>query len=356
MLKRSLLILCFLCISGCSSIAYYSQAIGGQLDIYRRSQPIDSVIANPNTPAPLKQQLSDILKIRAFASSVLHLPDNRSYTYYADLERPFVIWSVFAVPAFSFQPKQWCFLIVGCVSYRGYFSEAPAQALAEELRAQGYDVYVAGIPAFSTLGWFDDPVLNTMLRWPQHRIAGLIFHEIAHQKVYIADDTAFNEAFAMTVEYIGVERWLARYGTQKYLAAYQQSRQRQAEFVDLVLATRNHLQEIYQQKWRPEKLPAAKTAAFNTLRARYAQLKNSWGGFAGYDAWFAKDLNNAKLLSVVTYQDYVPAFRALLDQQGGDLPAFYQAVAQLGELPIQERHAQLRGKVTGKGNRGLTNY
>ena len=342
MLKHSLLILSLLSMNGCSSIAYYSQAIGGQLEIFRRSQSIDSLIANPSTPAQLKQQLAEILTIRAFATSALYLPDNDSYTYYADLHRSYVLWSVFATPAFSFKPKQWCFLIVGCVSYQGYFKKASAQALADELRVQGYDIYVAEIPAYSTLGWFEDPVLNTMLTWHKLQIAGLIFHELAHQKIYIADDTAFNEAFAVAVEQIGIERWLAQSGTPKESVDYQQSRQRQAEFVELVLTARNSIQQIYQQPLPPKQMEVAKRAAFDKLRAQYAELKSSWGGFAGYDAWFAKDLNNAKLLSVVTYQDHVPAFMALFEQVGSDLPAFYDKVAQLGELPTEERHAQLK--------------
>ncbi len=340
MLKHSLLILSLSFLSACSNIAYYSQAINGQWDIFKRSQSIDHLLAASNTPRRLKQQLAEIIKIRAFASETLHLPDNRSYTDYADLERPFVVWSVFAAPSFSFAPKKWCFLIVGCVSYRGYFSEAGATTLAEKIRAQDYDVYLAGIPAYSSLGWFNDPVLNTMLGWYQHRIAGLIFHELAHQKLYIPNDTAFNEAFAMTVEYVGIERWLARKGIDR--VKYEQARQRQIEFIELVLSTRKHLQQVYQQKIPRKKMQAAKIAAFDKLRAQYQQLKTRWNGYTGYDAWFAKDLNNAKLLSVVTYQDLVPAFRALFDQVGRDLPAFYQAVAQLGELPLKERHAKLR--------------
>ena len=343
MLKHSLLILCLSFFCACSDIAYYSQAMGGQWDIFRRSQPIDKVLADSKTPTPLKQQLRNILKMRAFASDELHLPDNRSYTYYADLERPFVVWSVFATPPFSFTPKQWCFLIVGCISYRGYFSETAAETLASSLRAQGNDVYIAGIPAYSTLGWFDDPIFNTLLKWHQHQIAGLIFHELAHQKLYIANDTAFNEAFAMTVEYVGIERWLARHGTPDDRYEYQQARQRQIEFVKLVLSTRNDLEHIYQQNLPIEKKQIAKVAAYETLRTQYQQLKTRWGGYTGYDAWFAKDLNNAKLLSIVTYQDLVPAFRNLFEQVGGDLQAFYQAAKQLEEeLSIEERHAKLR--------------
>ena len=342
MLKYSFLILFLSLSSACSNIAYYSQAMDGQWDIFSRSQPINRVLTSPTTPTPLKQQLTDILKIRAFASQILYLPDNPSYTYYADLERPFVVWSVFATPTFSFVPKQWCFFIVGCVSYRGYFSETAAITLAEELRAQEYDVYVAGIPAYSTLGWFNDPILNTMLAWPLYRIAGLIFHELAHQKLYISNDTAFNEAFAMTVEYIGVELWLAQYGTPDDRLEYQQTRQRQIEFINLVLSTRNHLQNIYQQNGSIEKMRVAKKAAFDNLRIEYQHLKTRWNGYNGYDAWFAKYLNNAKLLSIVTYQDLVPAFRALFEQLDGDLSAFYHAVEQLGELPVQDRLAKLQ--------------
>ena len=340
-LKNSWIILCLSLLSACSHLGYYSQAIRGQWEIFKHSQPIVHVIADPSLSTSLKQQLLDILKIRTFATKELHLPDNDSYISYADLGRPYAVWSVFATPAFSFQPKQWCFLIVGCVNYRGYFTEASAQALATQLRAQGYDVYVAGIAAYSTLGWFDDPVLNTMLEWPQFQIAGLIFHELAHQKLYIKNDTAFNEAFAMTIEYVGIERWLKQYGTSEALTHYQQWRQRHAEFIDLVLTTRNHLQNIYQNQGAVNQLLPAKTAAFEILRAQYALLKKRWNGYNGYDNWFAKDLNNAKLLSIATYQDYVPAFQALLAKKKGNLPAFYQAVTQLGQLSREERRKKL---------------
>ena len=335
MLKRSLVISFFYFLNGCS---YYSQAIGGQLEIYRRSQPIDTILDNPNTPPSLKQQLTDILKIRAFASDVLSLPNNPSYTYYADLKRPYVVWSVFASPTFSFKPYQWCFPILGCVSYRGYFSENAAQTLANELRQQGYDVYVASIPAYSTLGWFNDPVLNTMLFWHKHQIAGLIFHELAHQKIYIPDDTAFNEAFARTIENVGVERWLAQHSTPADILKYQESQQRQNEFIKIVLTARNHLQEIYQQM-PPTEMLAAKMAVFDNLRTDIKEHVK------GYENWLTKDLNNAKLLSVATYQDYVPAFKALLKQVNGGLKIFYKEVAALGKLGREKRHAILNSLI-----------
>ena len=339
-MKRKLFILfCIINLSACSNLAYYSQAIGGQWHIWKSSQSIDNVLANPATSPQLKQQLLDILQARNYASEVLLLPDNRSYTYYADLKRPFVVWSVFATPAFSLEAKQWCFPIVGCVSYRGHFSEAAATTLAEELRAQDYDVYVAGIAAYSTLGWFSDPVLNTMLKWSRPQITGLIFHELAHQKFYIPDDTAFNEAFAMTVEYVGVERWLAQYGTPKEIKDYKRQKNMRAEFTTLVLTIRNQLQQLYEQDLTRQAMQTQKNVLFSQLRNQYAELKKHWGGYSGYDAWFAQDLNNAKLLSIATYEDYVPALRRLLLQVGDDLPKFYAKVVQLSELSMEERHS-----------------
>ncbi|OQW94804.1 MAG: hypothetical protein BWK79_04760 [Beggiatoa sp. IS2] len=339
--KLILTLLCMSGLNGCSHIAYYSQAAAGQWDIFRRSQPIAKVVANPTTSSKLKQQLSDIVQIRAFASQELHLPDNRSYTYYADLERPYAVWSVVAAPAFSLIPKQWCFLFLGCISYRGYFSQESAQVLAAELRAQDYDVYVAGVVAYSTLGWFTDPVLNTVLAWPQPHIAAVIFHELAHQQLYIPNDTTFNESFAVAVEQVGVERWLAQQGTSEETIAYQESRRRETEFIGLVLATRNQLQAIYQRELPRAELQIAKEAAFDDLRNQYVQLRSRWGNYTGYDKWFREDLNNAKLASVVTYQALVPAFRALLTQKNGDLLAFYEEVAKLGKLPKEQRYLEL---------------
>lgn len=341
MFKLILTLLCMSGLNGCSHIAYYGQAAAGQWDIFRRSQPIAQVVANPTTSDTLKQQLSDILQIRAFASQKLYLPDNRSYTYYADLERPYAVWSVVAAPRFSLTPKQWCFLLLGCISYRGYFSQEKAQLLAAELRAQDYDVYVAGVVAYSTLGWFVDPVLNTVLAWSRPHIASVIFHELAHQQLYIPNDTTFNESFAVTIEKVGVERWLAQQGTPEESTAYQVSRQREAEFIDLVLATRNRLQVIYQKDLPRTELQLAKESAFDDLRNQYVQLRARWGNYTGYDKWFKDDLNNAKLASVVTYQALVPSFRALLAQKKGDLPSFYAEVEKLGKLSKEQRYLAL---------------
>jgi predicted aminopeptidase len=341
---RSALILALTFLSGCGHLSYYGQAINGQWKILTQRQPIQPLLKETKIPIPLKQRLTNILQIRAFASEQLHLPDNSSYTYYVDLKRPFAVWSVFATPAFSFTPKSWCFWIVGCVSYRGYFSQAAAQKLAKQLREQGYDVYVAGVAAYSTLGWFADPVFNTMLRWSKPRLAGLVFHELAHQQLYIPDDTAFNEGFAMAVEYEGVKRWLAKYGTPAEIKNYQLSQQREAQFIKLILTARRRLEHIYQNHTSPTELSAAKTAGYAQLHQDYQQLKASWGGYAGYDLWFEQDLNNAKIASIATYQDLVPHFQALLAKLDGDLTHFYHQAAQLKKLSLAERHAKLMAR------------
>jgi predicted aminopeptidase len=262
---------------GCSHLGYYAHVINGHLSIIQQTEPITKILAE-SEDSQLKQQLETILNIKTFATDVLHLPKNASYTDYVDLKRPYVLWNVFATLPFSLELKQWCFLFVGCVSYRNYFTEDLAQSLAEELRQQGYDVYVAEIVAYSTLGWSNDPVLNTMLAWPTPQLAGIIFHELAHQQLYIKDDSAFDESFASTVEQVGTERWLARYGTTQEIADYQQSTRREQEFIDLIMTTRGELEKIYQQSLPAEQMTLAKQRAFDQLQQRYVQLKRQWEG------------------------------------------------------------------------------
>jgi predicted aminopeptidase len=325
----------------CGHIRYYAQAINGHWQVMKHTQPITQILQESDDIA-LKQQLTTVLKIKDFATQVLKLPENASYTKYADLKRPYVVWSVFAAPPFSLELKQWCFLFAGCISYRGYFNESAAQAFAKELRQQGYDVYVGGVAAYSTLGWLSDPVLNTMLAWPNPHLAGLIFHELAHQHLYIQDDSRFNESFASAIEQIGIERWLAHYGTAQEIADYSTQEQRQREFVTFILTTRVELENIYQQALSDEQKRLAKQHFFEQLQTRYMQLKTQWQGYTGYDKWFTMDLNNAKLASVMTYQDHVPAFLALLIRCQNDLTAFYTAVRQLGQLPFTEREQHLK--------------
>jgi predicted aminopeptidase len=329
--------------TGCASLGYYGQAASGQLELLGRQRPVEEILTDPEAPPRLRKRLETARAMRVFASTELALPDNDSYRNYADLGRPYVVWNVFAAPELSLEPKEWCFLVVGCVAYRGYFNEADARALGEQLRAEGYDVYVAGIPAYSTLGWFDDPLLNTFLHWSEGRLAELVFHELAHQRLFIDGDTTFNESFATTVGWLGARRWLERYGTARDREAYELFQQRRQAFLALVLSGKRELRELYQSGRGEADTRAGKQRVLGRLRARYENLKQvSWDGYNGYDRWFEQDLNNAKLAGLSAYTRYVPAFEALFERQEEDFAAFYEAVTALGALPAETREARLR--------------
>jgi len=330
-----------LLLSACAAVDYYEQAAAGHLDVMRRAVPIDEKLRTPDTPAPLRAKLERALAIREFASRDLALPDNGSYRSYADLGRPFVVWNVFAAPEFSVKPVQSCFVFAGCVSYRGFYSEDAARRHAAELAGEGDDVYVGGVPAYSTLGWFNDPVLSTFIDYPEAELARIVFHELAHQAVYLKGDAEFNESFATAVEEEGVRRWLAREGTPAQHAAYEDMRGRRRDFVALVLKYSVRLAAVYGQPGSADEKRAAKKQAFAEMDGEYRVLKASWGGFAGYDRFFAQSANNALLASVATYTEWVPAFRALLVQKKGDLAAFYAAAGELARLDKPERVARL---------------
>lgn len=326
---------------GGANLGYYAQAIGGQLEILSKRRSIEKLLANPETDSALRTRLGKVLEMRRFASRELGLPDNKSYRSYVDLGRAYVVWNVFAAPELSLQPVQWCFVFVGCLNYRGYFTEGRAQKFAGKLRARNHDVYVAGIAAYSTLGWFNDPMLNTILTRPESDVAGLIFHELAHQLIYARDDTPFNESFAMTVEHEGVRRWLEHAGTNADYERYRLRRRLRDEFIELVMRTRERLQRLYAAPLPAEEKRAGKARAFAGLKAEYAARKRDWGGYDGYDRWFAQELTNAHLVPIGLYHQYVPAFEALLARERGDLRGFYAAVEALAELPKEERHARL---------------
>jgi len=330
-----------LVLGGCAQLSYYSQSVRGELSLLSRRQPIAELVSDPGTPPALRRRLERARRMRRFAVHDLHLPDNGSFTTYADVGRPFVTWNVFAAPRFSLDLKTWCFPVAGCVRYRGYFHKEAAEQEARRLRAAGDDVYVGGVPAYSTLGWFADPLLSTVVDWPSFELAGLIFHELAHQEVYLAGDTQFNESFAVTVQREGVRRWLAARGTPRQRQRYQDYRRRRRAFVALVMGARRRLQALYGQSLPPTVMGQHKAAIVAGLRRRYRDLKQRWDGYDGYDHWFSGPLNNAQIGSVVTYEQYVPAFQALLARHHGDLPAFYRAVAALARLPEKARHRRL---------------
>jgi len=248
---------------------------------------------------------------------------------------------VFAAPEFSVEPKEWCFPFAGCVGYKGYFSKGGADQLAAELKSEHFDVFVGGVPAYSTLGWFDDPVLNTFIGYPDAEIARLMFHELAHQTVYVKGDSTFNESFAVTVEREGVHRWLAAHGTQEQLRAFDLARARGEAFAELVAKYRSRLAALYAETLEDGSKRMRKRELFTQMRAEYDQLKQSWGGFAGYDWWFEEPLNNAQLASVAIYTQLVPAFERILRDSGGDLQRFYVEVRRLAALPQEQRDAAL---------------
>jgi predicted aminopeptidase len=329
--------------SGCANVGYYWQSVSGQLDIWQRERPIGEVIADPATPQALRDRLARILEIRAFASRELSLPDNDSYRRYADLGRPFVVWNVFAAPEFSVEPLQSCFPFAGCVSYRGYFSMKDAERYAAGLAEQGNDTYIGGVPAYSTLGWFADPVLNTFIHYPDTEVARLIFHELAHQIAYVGDDTVFNESFAVAVEEEGTRRWLSRAGDAAQREQFERGRRIRAEFAGLIHKHRGRLATLYRTRLAPDAMRGRKREILSELESEYRSLRQAWGGFAGYDPWFARGPNNAQLASVAVYSQLVPAFAALLAREGGNLANFYVAVRELAALPKVERDSKLRG-------------
>lgn len=325
---------------GCAQMGYYMQAAQGQYALMADARPIDDWLADPATGSKLKTKLSRVKEIRRFAAAELGLPDNGSYKNYADLKRPFVLWNVVAAPALSLEPVKWCFPIAGCVNYRGYYSKAAAQEFAGELRQQGLDVQIGGVPAYSTLGWFDDPVLSTFIQYPDGELARLVFHELAHQVAYAKDDSQFNESFAVAVEEIGVERWMTRFGDDRMRRAYREYEGRKQDFLALLLRHRNALKELYASNATDAEKLQGKAALFRSLKDEYQVMKTAWGGYAGYDRWFAEPLSNAHLASVATYHDFVPGFRALL-QQEKSLSAFYAAVKRMAGQDRDVRHQEL---------------
>jgi len=335
-----------LALAGCGA-DYYYQGASGQLDLIARAKPLNEVIGT-TTDARLKERLERARAIRTFASRELGLPENGSFTRYTDLGRPFVLWNVFAAPELSLKAREWCFPVAGCVNYRGYFNEAEARAEADGLRAQGYDVHVGGVPAYSTLGWFDDPILSSFIRYPDLELARLVFHELAHQVAYAKDDSTFNESFAVAVEEAGLARWIASRPPEeaaRLVADRERGERLRVEFRRIVRNGKAALAAAYATDTDVEAKRRAKRDAFEAMRVAYVEAKGAEPGMAAFDRWFAGDggagPNNASLVSMGLYSDNVPAFRALLAQEDGDLPRFYARVRDLATLPKAERHAVL---------------
>lgn len=341
-------------VSGCGSvpydsISYYWQASVGHLKILSAAKPVDEILKSRDGSPRLLAQLEYSKQIRTFSVEKLHLPDNLSYRSYTDIHRPFPVWNVLAAPATSLDLNKWCFPLLGCISYKGFYSEADARELSERLRSdlQGsgkleasgkLDVAVMGVPAYSTLGFTSDPLLSSFIYYPTGELARLIFHELSHQVVYIPDDTTFNESFATAVEELGVAEWLALPGNEKLAEDYRQFDSKRSYFRALIAKTRSDLERIYSSDLTEAEKLAQKATRIEKLRSDYADTKlTQWGGWSGYDRFFSEDLNNAKLAVSGLYTDYVPAFKQMFEQSGREYSRFYSRVKELGQKPKAER-------------------
>jgi predicted aminopeptidase len=353
--RLALAVLALAGLCGCTTTMYLLQAANGEWHVMHSRQPIVQVIDDPQASQPLILELAEVREARTFASRVLKLPDNESYRTYVKIDRPYVVWNVVAAPALSVEPKEWCFPIAGCVAYRGYFNEKRADAFAADLKRRGYDVVIEGVPAYSTLGKLPDPVMSTMMRYGSEELAAMIFHELAHQLLYVQNDSRFNEAFAVTVEAEGLKRWLASKGQSARIAQLDTQRAEDVQFITVLRHTRVRLARLYasaaprQAKLRrKQEILAALATQIRALERRLTVR------FPLYDSWIAEGLNNAQLASVGTYYDCVPGFERLLQQENGNLPRFYAAARDLAREPQPTRDAELCSLPTAASGTAVT--
>jgi len=322
---------------GCGNLGYYLQSASGQLEILSKRRPINELLEDEKTDAELKKRLRLALEIREFAATELGLPDNESYRSYADLERPYVVWNVVATPEFSLRPETWCFPIAGCLPYRGYYHEADARDFAAGLEQAGLDTATYGVAAYSTLKWFSDPILNTFSGYSEEYLAGMIFHELAHQQVYIAGQADINEAYAKTLERVGVARWFEHKGDPERAERAARLQTISREFVELAMTTRQQLQQLYRSDREVEAMRAEKSRIIKDFQDRLRGFRKQHNLTRGYDKWLAPQLNNALFASVSTYHELGPAFEQLLVLKNNNLPAFHREVARIARLDANER-------------------
>ncbi len=337
----ALLLSCCL-LTGCESVTFYSQAIAGQLSILTKRQSIKKLLAQGQLSEAKAQRFALIEDMLHFAEQKLQLPVGKTFSTYVDLQRDYVVWNVFAAPTYSVQPHEWCYPIAGCANYRGYFSEHKARAYADKLAARGFDTYVAGVKAYSTLGWFNDPILNTFLPFSDARLAGLVFHELAHKVVYIPGDTDFNESFARAVEIAGVKRWLAARASDQLFAAFQQRQQVHEQFVSLVETLREKLQIAYQAAESDTGKRNAKTQVFAEFELEFTSFVEQHPAAKRYRFWVKQAANNAKLVPISSYNRWVPAFEALLQS---DFEPFYEQCRQLAKQDKEQRDSFLLARM-----------
>ncbi len=327
-------------LSACETIGYYGQAAKGQISLLLDRRRIDSLLVEDGLEETTRRKLELVLSARQFAEESLLLPAGRSYLSYVDLQRPYVLWNVFAATEFSTTPVSWCYPIAGCVSYRGFFSEQRAQRFAADRQREGLEVYSGGVGAYSTLGWFADPLTSSVLRRADHRLVALLFHELSHQLIYLPGDTTFNESFATFVEQEGLRRWLVAFPQAGMAAQIAAEETMQSQFVSLVSDYRDRFAALYETEMPEQQMRKEKAALQQLLRDDYSVRRSEWN-YTGYDRWFDGPLNNAQLATVGSYNDLVPGFAALLNEEKGDLALFYIRVRELAALPKAQRDALL---------------
>ena len=336
-------------LAGCSTVGYYSQIVSGHMRIVMGKRPLAEIASDETIDDSIKRRLDLAQRARLFGIEQLNLPNNESYTSFYDTGQEYVTWNVVAAEEFSLNPHNWCFPIAGCVSYRGYYSKEDAESYAAGFKEQGFDVTVNGATAYSTLGWFEDPLLNTMLDRSDPSIASLLFHELAHQQLYVGDDSTFNESFASFVEKEGLKQW--QKNEQQVNPQIDQSemakelevrKRRQKEFIALLTSTRDSFAELYESASEPDEMRQKKKQRFEQMRVDYAALKASWDDYPGYDQWMSQEMNNARLVAVATYNDYVPAFEVLFKESGSSFDQFYVAALELSKLPLEDRTAEMQ--------------
>lgn len=327
--------------NGCSTVSWYSQSIWGHIEIMNSQQPIDELLEQNDIYPALRTQLVKVQQIRQYATSSLRLPNNNSYTEYADIGRPYVVWNIVATPALSLKPETWCYPIVGCASYRGYYKLESAQKHKAELVAQGLDVYIGRVPAYSTLGWFDDPVLNTFIYWNDYQLAGLIFHELSHQILYIKDDTAFNESFARAVQEIGIQQWLKEVGPEQ-IPQWQAHRNARSIVTQFKADIQQQLRELYQSSLTDADKLKQKNLIFSGILPAFDELATRHPEIKPWRNWFVEANSNAWFTASYSYEQYLPAFLQLYIENNNNWPAFYAAVKKLARLEKADRSTALQ--------------
>jgi len=329
--------------TGCADLGYYLHSVKGQLSVMQESRDIDEVVEQESIDPKLKQRLQLVARIREFAFKELDLPESASYTRYADVGRNYVLKNLYATEEFSISLQRWCYPIAGCAGYRGYFDEDMLEAYKSVLLSQRKDVYVGNVPAYSTLGWFDDPVLNTFIFWPEERLAGLIFHELAHQRLYMDGDSQFNESFAMAVQQSGTEKWLKHTAQYETLEQYRQRLVNRERVVNLIEQARAQLNELYDSSLDEQLKRLQKRQVLQQLKQDYRKLSASFTVQDGFSHWFQGELNNAKLASVSTYYSDVSYFRQLLTRLDEDYSRFYEQLEKTALLEPAQRRKQMEG-------------